>query len=237
MKKFSKIAALSMALALTFGMTVCAADSTDAYKEMLATAQATADNTKAVDSSTGVAVTLTKTAATVDDIKAADTAVESPTSALSQTVAQAAGVADVAKVTEVKLLVMMDITPDPAADGTEITVTIPYQVTSATGKSFVLMHQRGDKWEFAASYDAENGGFVFKGVVGKDFSNYAVFEVTEDTTPTPEQTPQQPTQQPTQQTETPVSPKTGGTVPVAVFAAVILLAGAAVCAKKAQMNH
>ena len=235
MKKFSKIAALSMALALTLGMTVCANESPDAYKELLATAQATADNTKAVDSS-GKEVNLTKTAATVDDIKKTDTDVQSPTSALSQTVASAAG-ADVAKVTEVKLLVMMDITPDPAASGV-ITVTIPYQVTPAAGKSFVLMHQRGTVWERAkgASYDAAKGEFTFKGTVGVDFSNYAVFEVTEDTTPTPEQT-QQPTQQPTQQTETPVSPKTGETVPVAVFAAVILLAGAAVCAKKAQMNH
>ena len=255
MKKFSKILALSMALALTFGMTVCADESPDTYKELVAASQEVVDKTTAVNDD-GVEVTLEKKVASVEDIEATDTAVEKPTNALSITVAKAAGVNTDDKnvtVTAVKLLVMQDITPDPSiAAGTVITVTIPYKVDSSVeGKSYVLMHQGKDGWEKAnnVSYDATKGEFTFKGVVGKDFSNYAVFEVTAVVKTSVDNnngsgnsnssgssnggttTTQAPA------SDQPVSPKTGESVPVAGFAALILLAGAAVCAKKVQLNN
>ena len=296
MKKFSKIVALSMALAMTLGMTVCAEVSPGTINTWVDKAAA---GTTATDSQ-GKEVKVdikepTGGAEFVDDVTSKvsdesddplkDQIREAAVSAiLSATNIQIGADAKV----EVDPLFILDISP---AQSGSVNIEISFKEFKVDNfdpkkQAYVLMHQGVSGWEkINATFEDDKIKFT-----SPDFSNYALFLVTvAEVAPTPtpivgdpvtneqqssqtgsqssqsssqssqsssqssqsssqsSQTASQTTQTASQTTQTtnetvaptstPVSPKTGETVPTAVFATMILLAGAAVCAKRAQLNH
>ncbi len=287
MKKFSKIVALSMALAMTLGMTVCAEVSPgtiNTWVDKAGTPTATNSQGEPVE----VSIREPEGGETV--VNAVSNEIEAENSTLKTQIVEAAADAitiEAGAQVDVDLVFILDITPSQS--GT-ISIEIPYQVEDTKeNETYVLMHQGTSGWEPVEGAKVENGVIKF---TRSDYSNYALFlvtvaEVAPTPTPTPivgdpvtneqqssqtgsqssqsssqssqsssqssqsssqsSQTASQTTQTASQTTQTtnetvaptstPVSPKTGETVPTAVFATMILLAGAAVCAKRAQLNH
>ena len=242
MKKFSKIVALSMALALTFGMTVCAEVSPGTMNKWEDKA---ADTSATTSDGQEVKMTATEAIGGEEAVNAVSNAVADLSNSLTQQIVQAASIT---KASDVSLVFVLDIKPTASISGA-ITVTIPFQVAQpAANQKYVLMHYTATGWVpvEGASVNAE-GSITF---TSSSFSNYALFLVTEDTSSDNNNnngsgnsnsnsnsnnnggttTTQAPASEP-------VSPKTGESVPVAGFAALILLAGAAVCAKKVQLNN
>lgn len=218
MKKFSKFLALSLACALTFSMTVLADESPDADGKNWA--QAAVNTTAVNDSGETVEVAVSAPAKTTvstvkDDIKQAD-------SKLTAAVKAKAGFS---KIADPELIFVLDITP--AAKGT-ITVTIPFDgiKPAGTGEKYVLMHQNGDTWEPVSDVKVGDGTITF---TSSSFSNYALFLVKDASDAGSKGSSSHSTSQTDAE---PTSPKTGEGVPVAGLAALILLAGAALCAKK-----
>ena len=219
MKKLSKILALSTALALTFSMTAFAANSPAADANEWAEA---AQGTTAKDANDND-VTVEVTPSDVAVVSAVEEAVKA--SEDNDLIKAVKAAAKFSKST-VDLAFVIDITPTDPISG-EVEVKIPFGGAAASAKQkYVLMHQDGDNWVAVEGAKVEGGFVTFK---TSSFSNYALFLVS-DTYVAPQQpAPQQPAQ--------PTAPQTGETVPVAGFVAMILLAGAAVCAKKAQFNN
>ena len=239
MKKFSKIMALSMALALTLGMTVFADGSSDPGAQMAQDAQkttvsATDANGKIVED-VSVNVEKANGAATPANINAA---VENADSALTVAIKNASKYGEIHTPTLVTSIDINVTSASPLADGTSFKVHVPCSFVRALqgGTKYVLMHLNNGVWEAVDSLVVGDGYFEF---TTTSFSNYALFLV-DEVVPTnggdggSNNSGTTTTQAPA---SAPVSPKTGESVPVAGFAALILLAGAAVCAKKAQFNN
>lgn len=247
MKKFSKIMALSMALALTLGMTVFADGSvTDESLWEQAT-----QNTTAKDLSSGEEVTMAQPQANEETTKEVTAEIEKTGSDLAASVKAKAESLGLKKSAAPSLVFVLDIKPSGSQTtfDSDITVTVPVEslIKKAPGETvkYVLMHEESKGvWKVVEGAEVKDGMLTFK---TKSFSNFALFLVEEDTsnndgnnngsgnsngggtTTTSADTPAPASE--------PVSPKTGESVPVAGFAALILLAGAAVCAKKVQFNN
>lgn len=240
MKKFSKIMALSMALALTFGMTVCAADSPDVEQEWVDQATESSEATATKDGEE-VQVDINVKKATGEAAKASlEKTVQNADDTLTKAIQEASKLGTI-NTPELLITIDIEVTKELGGaldEGTEVTVTVPCEgLKQEAGYKYVLMHLKdGTTWEAISEVTIGNGTFTFK---SSSFSNYALFKVSEKVTTSPTTTPSSspapaPAAAPASE---PVSPKTGESVPVAGFAALILLAGAAVCAKKVQLNN
>lgn len=238
MKKFSKIMALSMALALTLGMTVFADGSSDPGAIMAQDAQKTtvsATDAKGNPVSVNVEVKEATGAATPANISAA---VENAGNALTVAIKNASKFGEI-HTPDLVTTIDIDVTQagSPLADGTSVKVHVPCSFVKALqgGTKYVLMHLNNGVWEAVDSLVVGDGYFEF---TTTSFSNYALFLVDEVVPTNGGDGGQGSTSADTPAPASePVSPKTGESVPVAGFAALILLAGAAVCAKKAQFNN
>ena len=237
MKKFSKIMALSMALALTLGMTVFADGSSDPGAIMAQDAQETtvsATDAKGNPVSVNVEVKEATGAATPANINAA---VENADSALTVAIKNASKYGEIHTPTLVTSIDINVTAASPLGDGTSFKVHVPCSYVRALqgGTKYVLMHLNNGVWEAVDSLVVGDGYFEF---TTTSFSNYALFLVDEVVPTNGGDGGQGSTSADTPAPASePVSPKTGESVPVAGFAALILLAGAAVCAKKAQFNN
>lgn len=235
MKKLSKILASSMALALTFSMTTFAAVSPGTVNKWADDVQS--DSYAETEDGTEVTLVISTDQAAadaVDDaVKAANSGEES---ALITEVKEAAGYEE----STVDLVYVVDIDVEGSYTGT-VTVSIPVGEAAPEGSVYVLMHEvSAGNWQKVATVYVD-GYLVFD---VDSFSNFALFLVKdtaeEDNTTTPP-APNPPAPNPPAQNQPaptqPTAPQTGETAPVAGFVALILLAGAAVCAKKAQFNN
>lgn len=228
MKKLSKILALSLALSLTFGMTVFAADSADEGKKWADKVQQPQATVSGSDTAVDVKIEPTKNAV-ISDVKED---IADASSTLAKAVVTAAGFS---KSKALDLIFVLDIQAD--ADGKAVTVTFefPGLKAAAADQKYVLMHEEtAGNWKAVPNAEVKGDKVTF---TSSSFSNYALFLVTKEETQTGGGTTPAPAPAPAPAApEQPLSPKTGETMPVAVFAAMIFLAGAAVCAKKAQLN-
>ena len=229
--------ALSMALALTLGMTVFADGSSDPGAIMAQDAQETtvsATDAKGNPVSVNVEVKEATGAATPANINAA---VENADSALTVAIKNASKYGEIHTPTLVTSIDINVTAASPLGDGTSFKVHVPCSYVRALqgGTKYVLMHLNNGVWEAVDSLVVGDGYFEF---TTTSFSNYALFLVDEVVPTNGGDGGQGSTSADTPAPASePVSPKTGESVPVAGFAALILLAGAAVCAKKAQFNN
>lgn len=251
MKKLSKVLAASLAFALTLGINVSAAgstntDNTEVTEEVV---KEWAEEVKA-DGLTVEAVSVQEYEATVAAVATTEAKAE---------IAKVLSIAGVKKAT-----VLFEVDLGSTEKNVTKTVTVPNDVTLDTAKKYVLAH-KDDAGKITEYISVEVVSAKSFKALFKSFSNYALIEVEEtsneggddttggnttggdttggnttggnttggnttggdtasSTTPAPASTQ-------------PASPQTGETVPVAGFAALILLAGAAVCAKKAQFSN
>lgn len=218
MKKFSKIMAASLALALAFGMTVSAAPSggsSDGVKQALQEqANGVNSSIKAPEGVVAYATAVTEGAYNNVLDKVAD-------SATSQKAAAALKLSG-AKV--LPPLLVIDLHSDK--ENVELTFAVP---GAATGKRYALLHMNADGSvkEVLPATCAADGTIT---ATFTTFSIYAVVEIEEVGDNGPAESP---APAPSDNT----SPKTGETMPVAGIMALLLLAGAVVCAKKVRFNH
>lgn len=227
MKKLSKVLALSLAMALTFGMTVSAAGSTSTTNTAVTNttlAQQAQDVQKDASAKTedGQAVTVTVEATTVDKFDSAATAAKEQ----AKTLTKNDGTATVVAAFELKV----DVADKP------VTISVKVPGVKADGK-YAFLHFDGAKWEVIA---ATNDNGTLTGTF-KSLSPVAVVELKDGAEPAQNNNNNSNNNNSnTQQAAAPASaaesPKTGETVPVAGVMAVIMLAGAVICAKKYQMS-
>ncbi len=208
MKKLSKMLAVSMALALTLGMTAFAAPSKSTADSSITNAVLEEQAAKTVaKTADGASVTVAAVDVTVYD--AADAA------------GKAEGVVGSTVKVE-KILAVVDVQgPEGGAE-----VTIENAAIKADGK-YVLLHQKKDgSWEKIDATKIEAGKITAK---FSSFSAVAIVEISQKAGAAPAAAPAA--------TDAAASPKTGETLPVAGIALLICLAGAAVCAKKVKFNR
>lgn len=226
MKKLSKILALGLAMALTFGLTVSAAGSTSTTNSEVTNttlAKQAEEVQKGATAKTedGTAVNVTVEAATVDTFDSAAAAAKDA----AKTITKNEGTATV--IATFKLSV--DVTDKP------VTITVKVPGVKADGK-YAFLHYDGAKWEVIA---ATNNNGALTGTF-KSLSPVAVVELKDGAEPAAPANNNNNNTGSNTEAAAPApaaeSPKTGETVPVAGILAVILLAGAAICAKKYQMS-
>lgn len=216
MKKFSKLLALGLALALSFGMTVSAEENPSVTPPVVGGASA------------DKAVFVPSESWTAEEWKAAETAVEN---------SKAGSVVYGREVTGIVNVYMMEA-PDGWKQGDSVTETFENMPALAEGEGFVLYHFNKDgtfKEEIAVVWNADKKAYQ---AVITSFSPFVLVKVKGEVKPgvaptTPATTTPATT---TPATGAPVSPKTGETLPVAGMMAVLCLAGVVVCAKKARCN-
>lgn len=237
MKKFSKLLALSLATALTLGMTVSAAGSTSTTNSEI-TSEVLADNAKKVDAdATGLdaGVTVEVKAATVADYDAASN------------VADDVAPSDV-EVVEVVTVFNVELENAAGADASAtvsasnpLTVTLKNVPGVVSGKLYVVLHQKKDgTWERVSG--VQPGPTLT--ATFTSLSPVAVVEVDEKDTGNDDDDDDDDDDDTTAAASTSVaattgvaaSPKTGETMPVAVLFAVASLGAAVVCSRKARYN-
>lgn len=246
MKKLSKMAALGLALALTFGMTVNAAGSvttegnapvlseeqTRQY-EQKAEAQAAATTVTATVG--GVSVTVTKTAV------APQTLAQAEQVGADKVIANASSLGiSIPEGATVKTTVVgsANIT---IPEGTDISKGIQLSIGISgiqAGKNYVLLHLTKDGvWETIKPDSIADGKVT---ATFKSLSPVVASEIIivgeEESEPWPE--PRHPENAAAAAAaNAATSPKTGETLPAAGLMALICLAGAAVCAKRVRYNR
>lgn len=209
MKKFSKILVASLALALAFGMTVSAASPTteNTTVEEKALKSAAQSVSESISAPEGVAVSVT--AATPEQLN--NVIGKAIDSSVQANVASALGLPG-AKITDVMVVFNIE------ANATNVPMTFRVERAS-TSRTYALLHMNDDgsvKEVLPAKCSAD--GWIT--ATFSTYSVYAVVEVTSDAAP-----------------QGATSPKTGETLPVIGFMALILLAGVVVCAKKVRFNR
>lgn len=287
MKKLSSMAALGLALALTFGMTVSAAPSPttdDSVPKLEDSVQAEVEKevennldqyfSKVPQDELGVeydkdAVILVDTgkkdengeivyeSKKVDDVElefepkplSKETLVNAVAQAYTSVATTEQAIASAGKLPAgqvvdktVKPVVVAaaDITLPGLKISTPLTITIKFDFTPASGKTYVLQHLEGGVWKDIVPESVGADGSVtatfssLSPVVLKELT------LTGEDTGSDDDVPYVENATITTGTVTPASPatspKTAETLPVAGFMAVICLAGAAVCAKKVRYN-
>lgn len=222
MKKFAKMLALSVATVLTLGMTVSAAESVSTTNPSV-TADTLATQAEAVQAANptattedGTAVTLTVEATTVEMFDDAETAADAMDLAAND------GTTTVIAAFELD-----------AAGATNVTISITVPGVTADGK-YAFLHFNGTAWELIA---ATNNNGVLTGTFAS-LSPVAVVEIVDGAAPTTNNGGNRSSASAPAAAPAPAeSPKTGETVPVAGVMALILIAGAAVCAKKVRFER
>lgn len=240
MKKFSKLFALTLAAALTFGMTVNAAES----------GSTTNNNGETITSETlaKAADDMNQAAKADEDGEILSAAPVANTTVYDNADDKAAEIVNAetdGETTSYKLVVV-DLTLIDISDPTAPAVVTPdaskwYEIpgiTVAEGKDAKVLHS-GDG---GATFDPV-GSKVENGKVYGQFSSLSPVAVVifdakdeEETGSDPEPTNETTTTSVAATTGVAASPKTGETVPVAVLFAAAALGAAVVCTKKARYN-
>lgn len=220
-KKLTSALALAMAMALTFGMTVCAAGSPVAGANADVTGQQVAADTTDPADATEKAELDTQAANLASGVTADGATVTALTAGELKDVRAKAG--DIALATVSSNAVISVVAgADIDAPAGEVTINFPNFVKEA-GKKYMVLHlnKATQVWETVAAK-------IETGVVVVNLDSYSPIVVVEvsEKAPSTNSTTTSPAE----------SPKTGETLPVAGIMAVICLAGAAVCAKRARFS-
>ena len=248
-KRFAGIAALGLALSLTFGMTVCAAGSpttdsgyTDSALEEAANNTQVADQTVTVDGKT-VEVKLETAPVTVVQQQQAETTIKNSITTISNAVDQAVS-GTVSNVKVEKVLPGIQVTPVTTLTKEEIAkVGVPVSIQNSaivSGKTYMILHTKDDgTTEILGPVTASNNTVTVKFY---SFSTATPIEVSYDVEKGesgdshweggPDYDPNDGKSDTA--TSGPVSPKTGEVLPLVGFMAVICLAGAVVSVRKAR---
>lgn len=243
MKKFSKMLALGLALAMTFGMTVSAAYSPGEIAAAEETAKKDAEAVKIPEDATiyvgdkesnlkpvirptsgGTYLDVTNHAVKEDTTKKIQDSVAATLSGDQEL----KGAPVVLGAVDVQI---WNATPEELEAGVKIPLTIPGGVKAGTRYIFLHRNAMG-VWETIV-------GSVDGDVVYVTLHSYSpiviVAQEYKDKEKEPDKKPDQPSQPDNSgSSNTPVSPKTGEAMPVASILVVVCLAGAAVCAKRVR---
>lgn len=242
MKKFSKMLALGMALAMTFGMTVSAAENPSASTVDSNVSQTTLNETAAaIQESAPAGITVSGTDVGVYDVVAsAVNAVNQEGIAPedNQAIAEAmqsVGI-EVEKVNSLTVVTAFDMTGTAPADGK---VTLKNVQGVEQNAKYVMMHvfataDDSIDIEFLPVVVNADGSITVSGV--NHFSTFALVkaDVTEKEDTGDDDDDDAPA---VTVSGAPAAPKTGETLPVAGIMMMIALAGAAVCATKVRYNN
>ena len=214
MKKFAKMLALGLALSMTFGMAVSAAENPSVVAKdpiVQTPAEVTVEGIKEDSNVTD------ETKAAV--VEAIDAVKSNPSSVLPGAWLSIA---------EVKGTFFWDATGE-----TEVTLDVSKYGALGENENYALLHYVNGKVEYINLGKPVNGKLVAK------LNSYSPFTLVVTSYNPPVNTGDNGTTQPTTPATNngaPVSPKTGETLPVAGMMAVLCLAGALVCVKKARCN-
>ncbi len=244
-KRFAGIAALGMALTLAFGMTVSAAPSASAedsnYEDVVL--QDVADKSNATGGTIqvdgkDVTVELEVKPVSKQEQGVAVKAVQEQAEVIREKVLKMIPeVEEVAAATELKTLPAIDVKPTngltndqiKAAGGVEVRIQ---HAQLENGKYYVLVHiMENGAVETLDPVKASNGTVTVK-VMG--FSTFVPVEVPVTVSDDGDDDDNDDSSPATTESGAPASPKTGEVLPLAGFMAVICLAGAVVCVKKAH---
>lgn len=242
-KKLTGVLALSMAMALTFGMTAFAAESPSTANTAASVttetvaADLTAPDGSVVESltqlanelSNGVTATVSDSAVKVKETKAVDAAVLNNVFSVADTFAKKTVSAAAGKTVATTLKAAVDVVVEGTIpeEGVTLTISVPGFVRDAA-KNYIVLHlnETTGVWE---TIDAA----VADGQITATFKSLSPIVLVEveqkagsasNTAAAAETSPAE-------------SPKTGETLPVAGILAVVCLAAAAVCAKKVRYNR
>jgi len=236
-KKFASVLALAMAMTLTMGMTVCADESpvTSAGNTVVVApitttiVEPTGDEKAALDqevSNTDANLDVTLPAgASAGKVTAGE--MKSAKETASVVAAKAVTAGKTVKSTTVVGSKEIKFEGEVPAEGVVVGLTIP-KIDAA--KKYIILHYNKTKtaWETMGAEKVEGNTFFVRFT---SFSPVVVVEVEEEAAAADTNT----NNTTTTTTTTPAqSPKTGETLPVAGIMAVICLAGAVVCAKRAR---
>ncbi len=246
MKKLSRMAALGLALALTFGMTVNAEESptTEGVAPELKEEQVKEYTEKSESLKAAVGdVTVVVGGQTVT-LEKETVAPETLYEAVQIAAGKAAEVAADLKldVPEGKTIVTnvvgsADITGVTIPAGESLELTIPIKGIEK-GKKYILLHLTGGKWETILPTSVADGKVtaMFTSLSPVVASEVMIVEVGEDEDDD-DSDASGTTQAAAAAANPATSPKTAETLPVAGVMALIALAGAAVCANKIRYNR
>lgn len=228
MKKLSSMLALGLALALTFGMTVCAADSPEASLAVEEAAEKAGFNEeKAAAFAEGVSV---------EAVTVGDKTIVPTVTPVNPTTLYAANEAAKTLFDGGKAVASVNISL--GGESGEVTLTIDMGAKVEAGKKYVLLHWDGDKWETIVPKS------IVGGKVTATFSNLSPVILVEDNRKDGEQADWPEPRHPenaaaaaaTAAAGPATSPKTAETFPAAGVLAVFCLAGAAVCARRMRCS-
>ena len=243
-KKLTSVLALSMAMALTFGMTVFAEESpsTTNTSASVTTETVAADLTApdasvteslsklADELSTGVTVSVSGSAVKVKETKAVDVAVMNNVFSVADTFARKTVSAAAGKTVAATLKAAVDVVVEGTipAEGVTLTISVPGFVRDAA-KNYIVLHlnEATGVWETIDATVAD--GQIT--ATFKSLSPIVLVEVEQKAASASNAAAASTENSPAE------SPKTGETLPVAGILAVICLASAAVCAKKVRYNR
>lgn len=246
MKKLSRMAALGLALALTFGMTVNAEESVktegtapvmkeEQVKEYTAKAEAQAAATTVEATVGGKAVEVTKTAVRPETLLQAEQL------GADKVVANAASLGVAIPEGAAVSTAVVGSANISIPEGTDISSGIKLGIEIAgikAGKTYVLLHLTKDGvWETIKPDSVVDGKVTatFKSL-SPVVASEVIILVGEETEPEEWLEPRHPERAAAAAANPATSPKTAETLPVAGVMALICLAGAAVCANKVRYN-
>ncbi len=244
MKKLSSMLALGLALALTLGMTVSAAESptTEGAAPEMKEGQIVeyTEKSEALTQAVGeVTTTVGGQAVTLEKAPVAPETLLQAEMIATNKAAEAAGALKLPEgktVESTKVVGSADITlPEGTAIPEEgITLEIPISGITA-GKTYVLLHLTGGKWETIVPSSVANGKVTatFKSLSPIVASEVIIAEVSEDSDDDSDDTNSSGAPAAANPA---TSPKTAETLPVAGVMTLICLVGAAVCANKIRYN-
>lgn len=245
-KKLTSVLAFGMAMALTFGMTVCAAESpstannsaavtTETVKADLSEPDASVAESLsklAGELSTGVTAVVSGSAVTVKEVKAVNNAVMNNAFSAADTLAKKAVSAAAGKTVSTTLKAAVDVVIEGTIpeEGVTLTISIPGFVRDAA-KNYIVLHLNEETgvWE---TIDAT----VADGQITATFKSLSPVVLVEVEQKAGSASGNN-TAAASAQNSPAESPKTGETLPVAGILAIVCLASAAVCAKKVRYNR
>lgn len=244
MKKLSSMAALGLALALTFGMTVSAAESatTEGTAPEMKEEQVKEYTEKSESLTQAVgSITVTVGGKTVELKKepvAPETLLQAEQIAAGKAAEKAAELnLNVSEGKEVRTNVVgsADITGITIPEGSSVQLDIPISGIKA-GKTYILLHLTGGVWETIIPDSVADGKLTatFRSLSPVIASEVMIVEVNEETD---DDSDSSQTQDQAAAASPGTSPKTAETFPIAGMAVMICLAGAAVCANKVHCNR
>lgn len=213
MKRFTKMLALGLAAVLVFGMSAQAAPSVDTSSY----AGGTIEGGRS-------------------DVKGSDLKEEVKTAVVEKIKSDAAVAEKIGNPEKVVVVGGFDLEiVDEAAKGKDVTVAM---AGVKKENKYMLLHF-SDSYELLEAIlieNADDGKITFK--LGDSASPFVLVDMGEkEPEPDPTNPPSNDDSSKPQETSPAVAPKTGETVPVAGIMALVLMAGAVICAKKARYNR